>query len=482
MFSLRPILLVNGILLLILSAAMLVPAFVDYMANDRDWKAFLLSAFITAFVGGSLYFANRGYSGALTLRQTFLFTASSWFVVSCFGALPFMLSELNASFTDAFFETASGLTTTGSTVFAGLDNMHPGILLWRSLLQGMGGIGVVVLAMAILPMLSVGGMQLFRSESSDKADKVLPRARQIAKVTAYTYFTLVFICGIAYWLAGMSAFDALCHAFPTISTGGFSTKDMSLGYFENLGIEIIAMAGMFAGSLPMLLYFQMARGDFGAFWRSSEIRWFTAIVVITTLVLTNWLIYSEGENALSALRMTSFSVISTISTTGFVTADYNNWGTGAVLIMFFLLAVGGCSGSTAGAIKVWRFQVLYEVANAQIQRMLHPNGIFLPRYNGKPISESIANSVLIFLVLYAFTFTVFTIIVAMFGLDYITAMSGVAQAIGNVGPGLGPIIGPVGNFVTIPDGAKWTLAIAMIVGRLELLTILVLFTKRFWID
>jgi trk system potassium uptake protein len=482
MLSFRPILLVNGILLLILAATMLIPAVVDAINHHPDWEVFLLSSFVTAFFGGSLYFTNRGHKGQLTLRQTFLFTTSCWFVVSAFGALPFIFSELNASFTDAFFETASGLTTTGASVFAGLDKLPPGILLWRALLQGLGGVGVVVLAMAILPILQVGGMQLFRSESSDKMEKVLPSAKEIAKVTTITYLTLAFFCGLFYWLYGMSLFDAICHTFPTISTAGFSTHDKSFGHFNSPELEFIAMIGMCAGSLPMLLYFQIFKGNLGAMWRNTEVQGFFAIIVVAILLVTNWLIYNQGMQDWSALRYAAFNVISVMTTTGFVTADFSTWGSGAMIILFFLMAVGGCTGSTAGAIKIWRFQILYETVKTQLYRNLHPNGVFLPRYAGKPISESVAESVAVFFALYAFTFTVFTIIASFFGMDFISSMSGVAQALGNVGVGLGPVIGPAGNFSSLTDGAKWTLAIAMIVGRLELLTVMVLFTVRFWKD
>lgn len=482
MFNLRPILLVNGLLLLVLALAMLIPAALDFSESNEDWKIFVTSSFLTAFVGGSFYFSNRGYKGHLTIRQTFLFTTSSWFVLPAFAALPFQFSALNLDFTDAYFESVSGLTTTGSTVISGLDSLGSGILLWRHILQALGAVGVIVLAMAVLPMLRIGGMQLFRTESSDKMDKILPRAGQIAKVIGLTYVTLVVICAASYWAFGMSGFDAICHAISTLGTGGFSTHDKSIAYFDSAAIEIITIVAMLAGSLPMILYFQAIRGRPDLLWNDAQVRWFFGIVTVSILLTTTWHVMTNEISFVHALREVSFNITSVITTTGYVSVNYDNWGTASSVLIFMLLVVGGCTGSTTGGIKIFRFLVLSETAKIQLYQLIQPSGVFLPRYNGKPISESVIAAVLSFFTLFAFCFMIIAILLSTYGLDFITSMSATAQAMGNVGPGLGEIIGPASNFQFLPNGAKWLLSIAMIFGRLELFTVLVLFTVRFWRD
>jgi trk system potassium uptake protein TrkH len=482
MFNLQPILLVNGILLMILSLAMLIPAAIDAATGHNDWQAFLIAAFFSAFMGGSLYFSNRGFSGHLTIRQTFLFTTSSWFILPIFAALPFLFASTNLSFTDAYFESVSGLTTTGATILIGLDTIPSGILLWRSILQGLGGVGVIVLAMAVLPMLRIGGMQLFRTESSDKMEKILPRAGQIARVIGITYVSLTLLCTIAYWSFGMNGFDALCHAITTIGTAGFSTHDASIGFYNSIAIELIAMAGMLAGAVPMILYYQAIRGKPLVFWRDAQVRWFFGIVIFSIIFMSIWLFLQKSLPLEYALRAAAFNVISIITTTGYASADYAQWGTGATVFLFMLLVVGGCTGSTAGGIKIFRFQVLFASARTQLQQLIQPHAILIPRYEHRPISENVSASVLGFFTLFAFCFMVLAVLLSMFGLNFLTSMSAAAQALANVGPGLGQTIGPSGSYASLPAGAKWLIAFAMIVGRLELFTILVLFTNRFWRD
>ncbi|MDG1287592.1 MAG: TrkH family potassium uptake protein [Rickettsiales bacterium] len=480
MFKLRPILLINGLLLLVLGAAMIIPLLVDLMFHDGHWETFLVSAFICGFIGGTLYLSNRGYGGTISLRQTFLFTASSWFILPAFACLPFYLSAPSTSFIDAYFEGVSGLTTTGATVMTGLDTMSHGILLWRCLLQALGAVGVIVLAMAILPILRIGGMQLFRTESSDKTDKVIPRAGEMAKLIGMTYLTLSGICAIAYWSFGMSGFDAICHALTTLGTAGFSNYDASIAHFASAEIETIATLGMICGALPIILYYQMIRGKPLALFKDIQVRWFFTILVCTTLLITAWLIYNQGYEFWRAFRYASFNVASIITTTGYVSADYAHWGSAPTLIFFMLIVVGGCTGSTSGGIKIFRFKVLYETAKVQLYQLIQPHGVFIARYGHKPISESVSASVLGFFTLFAFSFMILATALSAFGLDFITSMSAAAQTLANVGPGLGEIIGPTGNYQTLPDGAKWLICIGMVVGRLELFTVLVLFTGHFW--
>lgn len=478
----RPIFLVNGILLMIVGAVMLLPALVDYLVGNADWRVFAVSSVATWFVGGTFYLTNRGYKETLSLRQTFLFTATSYFVISAFTAIPLYLAQINMSYVDAIFEVVSGFTTTGSTVMAGLDKTPPGILLWRCLMQYMGGIGIVVMTLAILPMLQIGGMQLFRTESSDRMDKILPRTTQIAAMITIVATALTLLCAFCYYMAGMNGFDALCHAMTTISTGGFSTYDTSLGYFNSVSIEMIAIVFMCAGSLPLLLYYQAFRGQPLALWRDSQVRVFFVIVVGVTVMVASWLSLYTEMSAPTALRHSLFVVVSIISTTGFVTEDYSAWGAFPVAVFFMLLVVGGCTGSTAGGIKVFRYQIFYETAKAQIMRLLQPHGIFIPRYNRKPVPEDVSASVMSFFLLWAFVFMVLVLALSYYGFEFLTSMSAVAQALANVGPGLGPIVGPATNFAALPDGAKLLLSFAMILGRLELFTIIVLFSPHFWRD
>lgn len=482
MINLRPILLVNGILLLILAAAMLIPALADVVFEDSEWPAFVASSFLAAFVGGTLYFSNRGYQGKLNLRQAFLFTASSWLFLPAFAGLPLYLSSLELSFTDAYFEATSGLTTTGSTLLSGLDTMAHSLLLWRALLQGMGAVGVIVLAMAVLPMLGIGGMQLFRTESSDQSEKVMPRATQIAKMITLTYASLVSLCMLAYWAAGMSAFDALCHAITTLGTAGFSNYDASIAHFQSIKIELIATLGMLAGAIPIILYYHLIRGRVNSLLNDTQVRWFMTIVVFAIMLITAWLVFNQDYGFWDAVRYASFNVVSVITTTGFVSADYAHWGSGATLIFFMLIVVGGCTGSTSGGIKIFRFKVLYETAKVQLHQLIQPNAVLIPHYDKKPISTVVSASVLGFFTLFAFSFMVLATALSAYGLDFLTSMSAAAQALSNVGPGLGELIGPVGNYALLPDGAIWLLSFAMIVGRLELFTVLVLFTSKFWRD
>lgn len=480
MFSLRPILLLNGLLLLILSVAMLVPVAVDLIYDEGQWDFFLISAFISAFVGGTLYLSNHGYKGEFSLRQTFLFTTSSWILLSFFACIPFYISGVSGTFINALFEGTSALTTTGATVMNGLDNMPHSILLWRCLLQALGAVGVIVWAIAVLPILRIGGMQLFRTESSDKSDKVLPRAGEIAKLTGITYIILVSICAIAYWSFGMSGFDSICHAMTTLGTSGFSNYDNSFAHYNSAEIEIIATIGMICGSLPIILYYQMINGKPLALLQDIQVRWFLSIVLCSVLLVTSWLVYNHVFSFWEALRYASFNVVSVVTTTGYASADYGHWGNATTLIFFMLLVVGGCTGSTTGGIKIFRFKVLYETAKANLYKLIQPHGVVIPRYGHKQISENVSSSVLGFFTLFAFCFLILATALSAFGLDFITSMSAAAQTLGNVGIGLGDIIGPSGNFNPLPEGAKWLICFGMIMGRLELFTVLVLFTVRFW--
>lgn len=477
--DLRPILYVTGILLCALSVSMLFPLFADLIMGHEDWKVFLMCFIFTAFFGGALVLTNASKQFHMSVRQTFLLTTLSWVVLALFSALPFALSGLNMSMTDSVFEAVSGITTTGATVITTLEQTPPGILLWRAILQWLGGIGIIVMALSVLPILKVGGMQLFKTESSE-SEKALPRARQLATYIGFIYTGLTFICMVFYMMAGMNGFDASAHAMTTIATGGFSTFDSSFGEMDSVWIEINAIAFMLLGGLPFILYVKALRGSWRDLFNDSQVRLFLSLVAIATLTLIAYLVLKDQEPFLEALRRASFNVVSIITGTGYTNGDYGAWGGFAVILIFFLMVVGGCAGSTTCGIKIFRFQVLYTVTISQLKQLIYPNGVFTPHYNHQALPKGVSSAVMSFFFVYALSFSLLAIGLSFIGLDFLTAMSGAVTSISNVGPGLGEIIGPTGTFEPLPDSAKWLMCIGMILGRLELFTVLVLFLPHFW--
>lgn len=476
----RPVLYVIGILLCILSASMSIPLLVDLYFHHSDWKVFMICMIITFFFGGLMVLTNKTDQVLIGIREGFLLTSLSWVMVSLFGALPLWLSELELSVTDAIFESVSGITTTGATIIAGLDEAPPGILLWRAILQWLGGIGIIVMALSLLPFLGIGGMQLFRAESSE-SEKVMPRATELATSIFYLYTSLTLLCMICYVIAGFNLFDAIAHAMTTIATGGFSTYDTSFMNHEGHGKEIVAIIFMIVGALPFVLYLKALQGKPICLYKDTQIRWFFSILIISYFLLTAWMLWRdpfgfENDQILKVI----FTVTAIVTGTGYTSIDYNSWGTFAVATLFFLMVVGGCAGSTSCGIKIFRFQIIYAVTKTQIKRLLTPHGVFTSLYNDKPIPPDVPLSVMSFFFLFALSFTLLALLLSLTGLDYITAMSGAASAIANVGPGLGPIIGPTGNYASLTDTAKWLLSFGMILGRLELFTVMVMLLPRFW--
>ena len=480
MIDFRPIFLILGILLTILAVMMIAPAIADIITGNPDWQVFAVAAGVTLFIGVSLALTSRAGGASLSVRQAFILTTMSWIALTAFAALPFAFSQLNLSITDAFFEAMSGITTTGSTVIINLDAAPPGLLLWRSLLQWLGGIGIIVMALAVMPLLRVGGMQLFRMESSDQSEKALPRAAQVAAAIGVIYVALTFIWAVLLWVAGMSGFDAVAHAMTTIATGGFSTYDGSVGHFNNWIVDAIITVGMIIGSLPFLLYLMAFQGKPGNLMRDTQVQWFLTVVAVIVVIVAGWLWLGNGEDPLLALRYSSFNVISIMTGTGYATVGFDNWGNFAIPVFFFIMFIGGCAGSTTCGIKIFRFQVLYAAAKTQFQNLAQPHGVFIPYYNHRPIPEEVIGSVLSFFFVFFFTYTLLAIALAFLGLDFITSVSAAASAISNVGPGLGPVVGPDGNYANLPAAAKWILSIGMLLGRLELFTVMVLFTRAFW--
>ena len=387
--TLRPILYITGILLLILGISLTIPLLVDVYLGHDDWRIFFVCIIITMFFGGAFYLSNAGYEENLGVREAFLLSVLSWFMVALVGALPFWLCALNLSFTDALFESVSGITTTGSTVIEGIETAPPGILLWRAILQWLGGIGIIVMALSVLPFLKVGGMQLFRAESSQN-EKVMPRVAKLSSSIGIIYLGLTILCAICYKLSGLSIFDAVAHAMTTVATGGFSTFDASIGKVQNLGVELTAITFMIAGALPFVLYLKCITGNPKSLIKDVQVHAFFAILVAAIIMMTLYLVVANGVHLLDALRLSGFNVTSIMTGTGYTSTDFGLWGPFAVHLFFFVMVVGGCAGSTTCGIKVFRFQVLYSVASVQMKKLLHPHGVFLPRYNGKPLPEGVA--------------------------------------------------------------------------------------------
>ena len=469
-----------GVLLVILGAFMLIPFFVQFIYDEKN-STFLSSASVTAFIGMLLILTNLEENRELNLQQAFLLTTLCWISIAVFGCLPFLLSSLNLSFVDAFFESMSGITTTGSTIITDLDNAPKGILIWRAILQWLGGIGVIVMAITVLPLLNIGGMQLFRTEGSDTTEKILPKAREVTLMISVIYVTLTFLCGIAYWTVGMNFFDSIAHSMTTIATGGFSTHSSSIGYFQNPKIEIIATIFIISGSIPFIAYLKFVKGNKKIFFQDVQIKGLIYILITCVLLMFLYLVLNNNEYGfLENLRISAFNVVSILSGTGYVTADFSLWGKFPLIFFLFLMFVGGCAGSTTCGMKIFRFQILGLFILNQIKKLVYPHGVFSMKYNNEKINNTFIYSVITFIFLYFFIFFILSTLLSLNGLDFVTSISGAASAISNVGPGLGEEIGPNGNFYNLPDFSKLSLCLGMLLGRLELFAVLVLFFPSFW--
>lgn len=478
--TLRIIGFIIGIFLITLAVSMALPM-LTLLAFERtdDLTEFLWSSLITLIAGLALVIRGKPQHAHLRPRDMYLLTTASWVVVCAFAALPMVLIA-HISYTDAVFETMSGITTTGSTIFVGLDSMSPGILIWRSMLHWLGGIGFIGMAVAILPLLRVGGMRLFQTESSDWGEKVMPRSHMAAKYILLVYLALTLLGFLAFWAAGMTPFEAINHSMASISTGGFSTSDLSLANWQQPAVHWVAVLFMILGGLPFTLYVATMRGHRRALLKDHQVRGFLGFLLLTWLVFGTWL-WANSEHAwLDAFRIVAVNVTSVVTTTGFALGDYTTWGSFAVLLFFYLTFVGGCSGSTSGGLKIFRFQVAFVLLKANLQQLVHPRAVIKQQYNNHNLDEDIVRSLITFSFFFTITIGVIALGLTLTGLDWVTALTGAATAVCNVGPGLGPTIGPAGNFATLPDAAKWLLTIGMLLGRLEILTVLVLFTRAFW--
>ncbi|MDC0370088.1 TrkH family potassium uptake protein [Pelagibacteraceae bacterium] len=469
-----------GILLIVLGVSMLVPYTIQVFLVENS-HSFISASFITIFFGVLCVLTNLEDELKLNLRQIFLFTTLAWFFVAVFGSLPFLLSPTPLSISEAFFESMSGITTTGATVITDLENASKSILLWRSIMQWLGGIGIVVMAITVLPLLKVGGMQLFKMEGPLSTEKILPRTLEVATIIISTYLILTFLCAFFYWIFGMSIFDSIAHSMTTIATGGFSTHNESIGYFESSNIEIVASIFIISGSIPFITYLKFIKGDKKIFFQDSQIKGLTRLLLVSFLIMFLYLFLVNYESSyLDKIRISSFNVISILSGTGYVTDDFGLWGNFSLIFFLFLMFIGGCAGSTACGIKIFRLQMLFIFLKNQLKKLISPNSIIISKYNNQNITDDFIKSVIIFIFSFIFLFLIISILLSISGLDFLTSISGAASAISNVGPGLGEMIGPNGNYKNIPDISKWILAFGMLLGRLELFAVLVLFFPSFW--
>ena len=480
MTSNKTVFFLIGILLIVLGLSMLAPYSMQVIYKENS-HSFISSSFVTIFIGILCILANLEKDLKLNLRQTFLFSTLAWVTVAIFGSLPFVLSSQTFSFSDAFFESMSGITTTGATIISDLDNSPKSILLWRAIMQWLGGIGIVVMAITILPLLKVGGMQLFKMEGPDKTEKILPRTIEVAAIIISTYVILTFFCSFFYWIFGMTVFDSICHAMTTIATGGFSTHNDSIGFFKNSNIEIVASLFIILGSIPFISYLKFSQCNKKIFFQDVQIKGLIYLLVFSILIMFVYLLFINYEsNLLEKIRISSFNVISILSGTGYVTDDFGLWGKFSLIFFLFLMFIGGCAGSTACGIKIFRLQMLLIFLKNQVKKLIYPNSVIITKYNNQKISDDFIRSVIIFIFSFLFIFLIIAMLLSISGLDFVTSISGAASSISNVGPGLGEIIGPDGNYKSLPDLSKWILAIGMLLGRLELFAVLVLFFPSFW--
>ena len=469
-----------GILITIVGLAEMVPALIDFKIGHENAKAFFLNGILCVFFGGSLLIANRNEVQQFTPREAFLLTSLSWVLVSVFCAMPLYMADLGLTYVDAFFEAVSGLTTTGSTVLTGLDEASAGVLFWRSLMQWIGGLGVIAFAIILLPYLKVGGMQLFRTEASGHMEKVMPRSAEIVLSLMKVYGGLTAICVLVFMYGGMGFFDAINHAMTTISTGGYSTHDASFGFFDSAFLQYAAVVFMLAGALPFVLYIRFVFQGRFLFFKDEQIRALAILLLFFVGGLT-FLLWSSSVYGLEeSFRHVLFNIVSVITTTGYATTDYTDWGGFAVLSFLIVTYFGACAGSTSGGVKVMRIVIAMRVVSRQFKTLLYPNGVFVLRYQKRRLDDYTILTVLSFLSLYVGANVILTIGLSFTGLDFETSLSGAATALANVGPGIGAVIGPAGNFSSLSDTAKIMLCAGMIIGRLEILTLLVLFSPIFW--
>jgi len=476
----QPISKIIGALLVLLGFTMFATAGISAAYNDTDWDSFLISGAITAGFGGLLWAYKFSHSNAIGKREGYLIVALGWVMMALFGSLPFMISGVSSSFTDAFFESMSGFTTTGASIFTDIESLPHGILFWRSLTHWIGGMGIIVLTVALFPLLGIAGIELFVAESpGPTADKIHPRIKETAKRLWFIYLGLTVLLYLLLWAEGMTGFDAINHAFATMGTGGFSTKNASIAYYPSATIQYTLILFMFIAGCNYAVIYYLLKGNFKKVWINEEFRYYSLFILVTALILGLWINFMVDGSYEKNFRDGLFQLVSLITTTGFVTADYTKWSPGLNMFFFMMLFLGACAGSTAGGIKFVRHMVFVKNTYLEFKRILHPRAIVRIKINKEVVAPRVLTHILVFLLVYLLLFVGATLIITIIGMDFMTTLGGVATTLGNVGPSIGNL-GPVNNFAEVPESAKWVFSSLMLLGRLELFTVLILFTPFFW--
>lgn len=476
----QPVLMVNGFVLAVLGVSMIVPVGFDFYNNPEQWSPFLTSMLITMFIGLSLFLSNRVKIESITLRQGYLITFLSWVLVAFFAASPFFISGAVTDWASAVFESVSGLSGAGSTVLTDVETQPRSILMWRSILNGFGGIGIVIFAVALLPFLGIGGMQMFQRENSDSGDKFMPKFIDIAKWIIIVYLGLVLLCAVLLHIFGMSRFDAINHALAAVSTAGFSTKNSSIAYFDSVAVEVVLSSFMILGALPMTFYIMLLRKHEVDAFRFGQVKYFLKTVLTLIIIISLWMSWKNDMHFLTALRQSSFNIISVITTTGFGSTEFLDWGVWTMVFFTLLSLHGGCIGSTTGAIKVMRWQVLSSYFHKVMISAIDANRVVPVRVGEQPVSDKVVTSVLMYILLFLLSTAVCALILNFMGYDFTLSVSAVVASITNTGPGVLKSIGSMGNYAFFSPAAKYVLSFAMLLGRLEIITILVVFTRSFW--
>lgn len=475
-----PILFFVSVVMCCLGAFMLVPTAIDFYTGHNDAVPFLACALGTIFVGAGIAIATNDSKQRISQNETLLLLPATWVVACLVCAIPFMLSDLQLSFTDAAFEAVSGLTNTGSTVVVGLDDAPLGILFWRFLLMWIGGFGVVTIAVLLLPFLRIGGLQLFSLDLSPSSSKFVPRMVEVVTQIGLIYIALTILAAVSYWLAGMKAFEAIGHAMTALATGGYSSHDASIGFYNSPAIEWVSVVFMTLGAMPFGLYILALYGRPGALYRDQQVQLFLGIILTAALLIAFWRMAKFDVTLMQALREGFFVTVATITTTGFTSHDYSTWGGFVEAIAMLLMLIGGCTGSTVGGIKVFRIFVMIQILRAQIHRQIFPHGTFRVTFNGETVSDAVRAGVITYFFIYLLTLAFLTIAIAATGLPFSESLGAAASALGNVGPGLGPTSGPCCTFKEVPDAAKWLMSFGMLAGRLEILILIIPFSRYFW--
>ncbi len=468
-----------GVLLIVLGFSMLVPITIQLIYSEFN-STFIISSIITITFGALFFLANIDHNRSLSTQQAFLLTALSWIGVAIFGSIPFIFSDLNLSLTDAFFESMSGITTTGATIINNLSDTPKAILSWRAILQWLGGIGIIVMAITLMPIMNIGGMQLLKISSGDSSEKILPKSKQISLRLVLIYFSLTLLCAFFYKICGMNFFDSLTHSMTTIATGGFSNYNQSIGFFESAKIEYVSIVFIILGSIPFISYIKFLSGNRKIVFKDEQIKLFLKLIFFSILILFIYLAIVNKSIFEIQLRAIIFNVVSILTGTGYVTKEFDQWGNFPLIFFLLLMFIGGCAGSTTCGIKVFRVHMLYFFLKNQLLKIIYPRAIINLKYNNDIVQDKLIASVISFIYLYIIIFFVISALLTLTGLNFITAVSGAASSISNVGPGLGNEIGPNSNYANLPSASKWILSAGMILGRLEIFAILVIFLPSFW--